>query len=79
VPELSGARILEIGAGDGRMTWMRGAGSVVGVDPEGEALTYLLEDLPPGLHGRVFPVCGVGERLPLPSHAFDVALLAWSL
>ena len=81
VPELSGARVLEIGAGDGRMTWQYAARarSVIGVDPDGEALAYLWEDLPPGLHGRVVPVRAASEDLPFSSESFDAALLAWSL
>ncbi|HKY83505.1 MAG TPA: class I SAM-dependent methyltransferase [Anaerolineales bacterium] len=81
VPELSGARVLEIGAGDGRLTWQYAARtrSVVGLDPDGEALAYLLEDMPPLLHRQVWPVRAASEFLPFSSERFDAALLAWSL
>jgi ubiquinone/menaquinone biosynthesis C-methylase UbiE len=81
VPELTGARVLEIGAGDGRMTWQYAARSlaIVGLDPDGEALAYLLEETPPLLRRRVCPVRADSEHLPFASERFDASLLAWSL
>lgn len=81
VPELNGARVLEIGAGDGRLTWHYAARarSVVGVDPEAESVGYLMEDRPPGLRPRVTGVIADAEHLPFPSERFDAAVLSWSL
>jgi len=81
VPELNGARVLEIGAGDGRMTWQYAARSraVVAVDPDGEALAYLLEETPPRLRRLVCPVRAASEYLPFVTERFDAAVLAWSL
>src|SRR3989304_1085421 len=54
VLELTGARVLEIGAGDGRLTWQYAARahSVIGTDTDAESVAYLMEDRPPGLWAR---------------------------
>jgi ubiquinone/menaquinone biosynthesis C-methylase UbiE len=81
IPDLTGARVLEIGAGDGRMTWnyAERARFVVGVDPDGESLAYLLEDRPATLRRRVSGVVADSEHLPFAGERFDAAVLAWSL
>jgi len=81
IPELSGARVLEIGIGDGRMTWhyAERARFVVGVDPDGESLAYLMEDRPAHLRRRVTGVVADSQFLPFPSERFNAAVLAWSL
>jgi len=81
VPELSGACVLEIGAGDGRMTWHYAprAAQVIGVDPDAEALAFFLEDRPRRMRRRICPVRAASESLPFPAERFDAALLAWSL
>jgi ubiquinone/menaquinone biosynthesis C-methylase UbiE len=79
--ELSGARVLEVGVGDGRMTWSYAARtrSVVGVDPEMEAVGYLMDDRPPGLWHAIAAVVAQSEHLPFAAERFDAAVLAWSL
>ena len=81
VPELTGARVLEIGAGDGRMTWhyAERARFVVGIDPDGDSLASLLEDRPLHLRPRLAGVVAESESLPFLSERFDAAVLAWSL
>jgi ubiquinone/menaquinone biosynthesis C-methylase UbiE len=81
VPELEGALVLEVGAGDGRMTWHYAdrARFVVGIDPDGESLSYLVEDRPAKLRRRVSGVVADSRSLPFPSERFDAAVLAWSL
>ncbi len=81
IPQLTGARVLEIGAGDGRMTWTYAARtrSIVGVDPDAEAVAYLMEDRPPGLWDQVAGVVAESEHLPFAAERFDAAVLAWSL
>jgi ubiquinone/menaquinone biosynthesis C-methylase UbiE len=81
VPELNGARVLEIGVGDGRMTWYYAARarSIVGIDPDAEAVGDLMEDRPPGLWHRIAGVVADSELLPFAADRFDAAVLSWSL
>jgi ubiquinone/menaquinone biosynthesis C-methylase UbiE len=81
VPELNGARVLEIGIGDGRMTWQYAARarSIVGIDPDAEAVMDLMEDRPPGLWHRIAGVVAEGAVIPFAAERFDAAVLAWSL
>jgi ubiquinone/menaquinone biosynthesis C-methylase UbiE len=81
VSDLSGARVLEIGAGDGRLTWHYAARTryVVGIDTDAESVGYLMEDRPPGLWHRVAGSVAEAENLPFARERFDAAVLAWSL
>jgi ubiquinone/menaquinone biosynthesis C-methylase UbiE len=81
VPELDRARVLEIGVGDGRMTWRYAARArfVVGIDPDAEAMGYLIEDRPARLRRRVTGVVADSQALPFAAEKFDAAVLAWSL
>ena len=81
--DFSGQHVLEIGCGDGRLTW-RYAGKtahVIAIDPFAEGIRRARENLPDELHDRVefhhiaFDEYGVASE---PS-AFDVVILAWSL
>jgi ubiquinone/menaquinone biosynthesis C-methylase UbiE len=80
IPDLDSARLLEVGIGDGRMTWAyaRRARSVIGVDPDFESLLDLREDAPADLE-QVAVACASGLALPFRKHTFDAALLSWSL
>ena len=76
----SGARVLEIGCGDGRLTWLYAprAESVLGLDPDEEQITLARTDTPPELADQV--QFEVGEAKDLSRTAvFDVAFLSWSL
>lgn len=73
--------VLEIGSGEGRLTWRYAerARSVLGLDASAEAVATAREALPAHLRERVrFEVADVTATAPPPA-AFDVALLAWSL
>jgi ubiquinone/menaquinone biosynthesis C-methylase UbiE len=76
-----GARVVEIGCGDGRsiFRYAAEAASVVGIDPLQENVAAVVRQRPPALGGRVSPVRADAAALPLRSTAFDVALFAWSL
>jgi SAM-dependent methyltransferase len=81
--DLDGARVLEIGSGDGRLTW-RYAGrveQVTAVEPFGPAITRAREQLPRELEGRVaLRQAGFAEfAAQAPASAFDVAIFSWSL
>jgi len=74
---LSGARVLEIGCGDGRLTrqYADYAAFVAGIDPDWERLAGVRET----------PLSNAGFArasalaLPFAAGAFDCAILAWSL
>jgi ubiquinone/menaquinone biosynthesis C-methylase UbiE len=81
VADLRGLRVLEVGAGEGRLTW-RFAGetaSVLAIDPDEERVAQAREEMPSELAGRVrFEVMDAVE-LEVPKQTFDLALLSWSL
>lgn len=78
---LNDAHVLEIGCGDGRLTW-RYAGrtrQVVGVDSNGEHLAVARRSCPLALGPRVAFVQATALALPFRADLFDGAVLAWSL
>ena len=78
---LAGARVLEVGSGDGRLVWRYAAAArrVVGIDPNFERLGMASRDCPPALRPGVNFALGQSEALPLPRQVFDQAILGWSL
>ena len=79
--EITGARVLEVGCGDGRLTWRYAAraASVLGIDPDAEEIALARAATPPGLRGRVeFRGTGI-ESLDAPPGSVDVVVMAWSL
>ena len=79
--DLHGARVLEVGCGDGRLTW-RYAGTtqhVIGIDSNREHLAVARRSCPPVLGARVAFVQATALALPLRAGLFDGAVLAWSL
>jgi 2-polyprenyl-3-methyl-5-hydroxy-6-metoxy-1,4-benzoquinol methylase len=78
---LQGARVLEIGCGDGRLTEFVAsqARSVYAFDPDGEQVEAARAALPSSEARRVsFAVHGA-EALSVERQRFDVALCGWSL
>jgi 2-polyprenyl-3-methyl-5-hydroxy-6-metoxy-1,4-benzoquinol methylase len=78
--DFDATRVLEVGCGDGRLTWLYAdrAASVLGIDPEEEQIAAARADMPEGLAGRVRFEVGTAEDLSR-TEAFDVAFLSWSL
>jgi 2-polyprenyl-3-methyl-5-hydroxy-6-metoxy-1,4-benzoquinol methylase len=74
------ANVLEVGCGDGRLTWLYAARaeSVLGIDPEEEAIAAARSETPPELAERVRFDVGTAEDLSKTA-AFEVAFLSWSL
>ena len=81
--DLQGRRVLEIGAGAGRLTWRYAAqaGQVVGVDPKPGQVNRALEEIPPDLQGRVTLLeSGIQDYQHIhQGPPFDLALMSWSL
>ena len=79
--DFSGKRVLEIGCGDGRLTWRYAdrAASVVAIDPDAAAIAAALEDCPADLRHKIAFRAMRLEELNLPAEKFDLALLSWSL
>jgi ubiquinone/menaquinone biosynthesis C-methylase UbiE len=78
---MNDARVLEVGCGDGRLTW-RYAGiprRAIGIDSNGEHLAVARRSGPPGLGARLAFVLARALALPFRAGLFDGAILAWSL
>jgi ubiquinone/menaquinone biosynthesis C-methylase UbiE len=73
--------ILEVGCGDGRLTWRYAAdaSSVIGIDPDPVRLSGAIASRPAALLDRVTFIQSYSETLPFRSQTFDGAILAWSL
>jgi len=77
---LTGRRVLEIGCGDGRLTWLYAdqAAHVVALDPNADDIALAIKNCPPHLRERVEFRVGTLQEFESPAR-FDLALLAWSL
>ena len=78
---LDGLRVLELGCGDGRLTfrYADAAASVLAVDPDPDQIAVAREALPVHLADHVsFAAVGAAE-VDAPRRSFDLALFAWSL
>jgi ubiquinone/menaquinone biosynthesis C-methylase UbiE len=74
-------RVLEIGCGDGRLTWLYAdqAQAVLGVDVEEDAIQEARAALPDRLADRVEFRVADAQSLDVPRQRFDIAFLSWSL
>jgi ubiquinone/menaquinone biosynthesis C-methylase UbiE len=78
---LHGADVVEMGCGDGRMTWRYAdrARSVLGIDPNTDAIDRARAATPDRLKATVTFQVEDAARVQLPRAAFDVGILSWSL
>lgn len=78
---LAGQRVLEIGCGNGRLTWRYAglANRVTAIDPDMSRLITATGDCPPSLRSTVSFARAKSEALPFARDTFDLAVLAWSL
>ena len=80
VGDLTGKRVLEVGCGNGRLTWHYAhlPAHVIGIDPKSERIAQAQQDLPSHLCDRVeFQAVTLEEYQP--PHPFDLIIFSWSL
>lgn len=81
--DLDGQRVLEIGCGDGRLTWRYAdrAAHVTAIDPFGGSIAKANENVPDDLRGRVeFRHIAFDDfATASDTSIFDVVILSWSL
>jgi 2-polyprenyl-3-methyl-5-hydroxy-6-metoxy-1,4-benzoquinol methylase len=81
VAEFAGADVLEVGCGDGRLTFplAQRAASVFAFDPDADAVEAARADLPAELAERVTFAAASATAIEIPRSAFDIVLFSWSL
>jgi ubiquinone/menaquinone biosynthesis C-methylase UbiE len=80
IVDCTNKRVLEIGSGDGRLTWRYAhpAGRVTGIDLDADELRVAVNDRPASLNETVAFMMANSVNLPFPHETFDIAILAWS-
>jgi ubiquinone/menaquinone biosynthesis C-methylase UbiE len=79
--DLRGTRLLEVGCGDGRLTFLcaREAASVLAFDSDRDLIQEARAATPEDLRRRIqFDVADAAD-VELPETEFDLALFSWSL
>jgi len=78
--DFSGKRVLEIGCGDGRLTWRYAiaARNVAGIDLNRDELKIAGIERGSDLEKTVALAQADSIRLPFRDDAFDLAILAWT-
>jgi ubiquinone/menaquinone biosynthesis C-methylase UbiE len=78
--DLADKRVLEIGCGDGRLTWRYAgvAGHVTGVDLDRDSLRVATIERGSDVESKVGFAQADSIRLPFVGAAFECAILAWS-
>src|SRR5262245_51066459 len=79
--DFSNKNILEVGCGDGRLTWhyAKAARSIVGIDVDFDSLRLARADTPADLQDSAHFLCAESEHIPFAKEKFALAVLAWSL
>jgi ubiquinone/menaquinone biosynthesis C-methylase UbiE len=73
--------VLEIGCGEGRLTFKYAAASslTVGFDPDHDALRIARADSPHAMQKHVHFAGASANHIPFSKETFDIAILGWSL
>lgn len=79
--DFTGARVVEVGCGDGRLTVpvAERAASVLAFDPDADAVDAARANLPAELAKRVTFATASATAIEIPRSAFDIVLFSWSL
>jgi len=79
--DFTGKRVLEVGCGEGRLTWQyaKETRQTVGIDLDQDALRVATIERPSDLKDGVHFSRAMSEQLPFSKETFDIAVLAWSL
>lgn len=79
--DFSGTDVLEVGCGDGRLTWRyaEATSSVLALDPDEEKIERAKDATPVSLRSKVSFVNADIAEVELAPDAYDVAILAHSL
>lgn len=80
-PDWRGKSVLEIGSGDGRLTWRFAgrASRVVAIEPDRDVHQIALAERPDDMDHVEFLNLGLEEYARGSKEKFDIALLSWSL
>lgn len=73
-------RVLEIGCGEGRLTWQYAKRTrlTAGIDVDSDALRVATLDRSSDLENKAYFCRALSEQLPFVQESFDLALFAWS-
>lgn len=79
--DFAGADVLEVGCGDGRVTWGYAdeAASVLAVDVDGDQIAQAIRSTPARLGSKVRFVEADINQVELAAEGYDIAILAHSL
>jgi ubiquinone/menaquinone biosynthesis C-methylase UbiE len=79
--DFRGQAVLELGCGDGRLTLgiAADAASVLGFDPDAEAVAKARRSLPSELADRVAYEVASGKEIEIDPASFDLVVFSWSL
>ena len=79
--DFTNKRVLEVGCGEGRMTWRyaKETHTTIGIDLDTNALRIASVDRLTDLKHKVLFTSAASEYLPFSKESFDIAVLAWSL
>ncbi len=79
--DFSDKRVLEVGGGDGRLTWGIGsiASSVLAFDPDAESVASAREACPEELREKVRFEVASADEIEIEPQSVDLVFFSWSL